>query len=134
MNVYKVVAVDDQKKRTGNAPAVCIGLCLLLMWGGLFLPIYTAQAETYTLVYQKQNHWVAQEDAAPLRALVKEAKKRKDRHFRIQLPADANPDLYLERLKILRKILQQNVNGGAIIEQIPGETPAPNMLVVIYGN
>lgn len=90
-----------------------------------------ASAATYTLPYKKDNRWVAKEDAKELRLLVKEAKKTKKYHVQVQLPEKANTQLYLERLEILRKILERNLKRGVIIEQVAGNATS-NKITVMF--
>lgn len=87
-----------------------------------------AFAKDYTLVYQKQNRWVAKEDASGLRSLLKEARDSKRTGFLVQLPPK-NRDVTIERLMVLRDILEKQVGKAVTIEEIDGETE-DNRIVV----
>ena len=87
---------------------------------GLLTLICTATtviAETYTLPYQKKNRWVASEDANGLRALIRHAKKTKQTHYYVQLPAEER-ELSIKRLIVLRDMLEKHLKDGLVIEEI----------------
>lgn len=93
----------------------------------LFAPLL-AQAEPFTLKYQKENRWVAKEDAKPLRSLIKEAKAKKQRIFSVILPEEKR-DISIERLVVIRDILEQQTKQGIIIEEQVGNTKANTIVI-----
>lgn len=95
----------------------------------LFAP-FTVQAEPFVLKYQKNNRWVAKEDAKPLRDFIKTAKSKNQRIFTAILPEEKR-EVSIERLVVIRDILEQQMKKGVIIEETAGETPE-NTLVMDF--
>ena len=87
-----------------------------------------AHAKEYVLPYKKENRWVATEDATDLRNLLSEAREKKLGHYYVQLPAEKR-DISIERLMVLRDILEKQVKTGIIIEEVT-EGTTPNQIVV----
>ena len=87
-----------------------------------------AKSENYTLVYKKENRWVAKEDAKGLRALLKKARKVKHTNFLVQLPTEKR-DVAIERLMVLRDILEQQVGSAVTIEETDGKAEMNNIIV-----
>jgi hypothetical protein len=92
------------------APGPCGLLCGLLC--GL-APL--SQAATLELTYQASNRWVAEADNAPLRALLRAA-KRGTTTFQVGLPKD-NRALGLARVEVLQGLLQREAKRGIIMEE-----------------
>ena len=70
-----------------------------------------------TLNYKKENRWVAKEDAASLRSLIKTSKEHGVRHFFVALPEE-NRKLAVGRLIVLRDILERQLKQEILIEEI----------------
>lgn len=85
-------------------------------------------AKEYSLPYKNENRWVAKEDAKALRSLIRDAKKTKMTHFYVQLPEEKR-NVSVERLMVLRDILERQVKGGIIIEEIESSNK-PNLIIV----
>lgn len=75
--------------------------------------------EPFDLVYQKQNRWVATEDATGLRTLLSTAKKENVTNFQVKLPEE-NRTVTIERLIVLRDILEKQLKMAVTIEEIEG--------------
>lgn len=88
----------------------------------------SAFSKDYTLPYKKENRWVSKEDAADLRALIRDAKKAKTMHFYAQLPEDKR-NVSIERLIVLRDILERQMKIGIIIEEIDS-TDKKNHIII----
>ena len=86
--------------------------------------------ETYDLVYQKQNRWVATEDATGLRNLLKTAKSQNVTNFLVKLP-EGNRTVVIERLIVLRDILEKQLKKAVTIEEIEG-TAEENHISVMF--
>lgn len=84
--------------------------------------------DSYTLSYQKNNHWVATEDATGLRTMLKAARKEKVKHFMVQLPSTAR-ETTIERLIVLRDILEKQLKYAVTIEEIDKNTEANKVIV-----
>ena len=97
-------------------------VCCLL---ALTSPVWAAG---HILAYKDQNKWVAQQDAAPLKALLDEAKSNDSRVFEVILPAD-NRELAIGRLKVLRDILEKSLGHGVLLQEINGNTDANTLTV-----
>jgi len=78
-------------------------------------------AKDYVLQYQKANRWVATEDAATLRSFLRKAKKLKIQKFEVILPRSKR-HVALERLIVLRDMLEQQTKNGVILEEVAGKT------------
>jgi hypothetical protein len=81
-------------------------------------------------VYQKQNRWVAKEDAKELRILLKTAKKENATNFAVKLPEE-NRTVTIERLIVLRDILEKQLKKAVTIEEIEG-TSHKNHIEVMF--
>lgn len=88
----------------------------------------SAFSAEYILPYKKENHWVAKEDASMLRQLIKTAKSKKIKHFYVQLPEEKR-DVSIQRLLILRDILEKQVKSGIILEEIDGTNKANSLVI-----
>ncbi|PIZ31363.1 MAG: hypothetical protein COY40_02275 [Alphaproteobacteria bacterium CG_4_10_14_0_8_um_filter_53_9] len=75
-------------------------------------------AETFVLVYNQDNKWVAAEDNAPLRKAMAKARGG-THHFYIKLPIDKRP-LSIVRLEIIRDLLAREAGRGVVLEEVPG--------------
>lgn len=93
----------------------------------LCAPVWAAE-KTFTLTYKGTQRWVAQADAAPLRALSKTARTLKTNRFTVILPSQ-NRELAVERLLVVRDILSTNLKTQVVLEEIAGETPANTLTV-----
>lgn len=106
------------------SPALVVACTLLLASPAAF---------SETLTYRGTNRWVAQDDAAPLRKLTAAAAKG-TRHFDVRLPEQQRP-LSVERLEILRHLLEKSAKSGIILEEIDGPaTSAGTLWVEPAGN
>jgi hypothetical protein len=85
-------------------------------------------ADKFILTYQSKNQWVSQNEAEPLRDLIKAAKSGKHTHFKVILPPSKR-DLSVNRLIVLRDILERQLKHSFIIEEIKGVANA-NTLVM----
>ncbi|MCP5404710.1 MAG: hypothetical protein H6922_00580 [Pseudomonadaceae bacterium] len=94
----------------------------------LVLMLLATAAHAEVLTYQGSNRWVAQADAAPLRALTTKAKKGTT-HFTVQLP-EQHRKLAVERLEILRHILETAAGKGITLEEVQGTSPASTLTVI----
>jgi len=89
----------------------------------------TAEAGgSFTLPYKGENRWVASNDGKDLRTLIKTARKKKATHFYVQLPEEGRT-ASIERLIVLRDILEKNLKSGITLEEVDG-TPEANTLAV----
>lgn len=93
----------------------------------LAVPV-SAFAAPFKLIYKAENRWVATEDATSLRALIKETKAKNQRMFTVVLPEE-NRDISIERLVVLRDILEQQTKQGVVIEEVVGDTDNNSILV-----
>lgn len=95
-----------------------------LFCGLLFLTVAIAPAfaeGSYTLKYKAQNRWVAQEDASGLRTMLKDAQKQNIQHFFVELPSTKR-DVTIERLIVLRDILEKQLGNAVTIEETDKNT------------
>ncbi len=99
--------------------------CILMLFPML------SMAETYTLKYKDSNKWVAAGDKTPLRALLNEAKTGKHNVFHVVLPKNKR-DLSINRLKVLRDIMENSFNHGVLLQEKDGETPANTLAITPY--
>lgn len=101
----------------------------LIILSSLFALVATTSfAKAYTLPYENENRWVAKQDAAELRELVRTAKSEGINHFYVQLP-ESDRTVSLERLMVLRDILERQVKGRIIIEEVDENKEANKILV-----
>lgn len=103
----------------------------LILSAVLTVPV-SAFAAPFTLIYQGENRWVAKEDATSLRSLIHEAKNKKQRMFTVVLPEEER-DISIERLVVLRDILEQQTKQGVVIEEVVGDTDK-NSIIVDFKN
>ncbi len=101
-------------------------LCLLTL---TLTGVATAK-DSFDLVYKKQNRWVATEDAKGLRALLKTAKQQNVTNFFVQMPKEDRA-VNIERLIVLRDILQKQLKKAVTIEEVEGATKA-NLIQVHF--
>lgn len=95
---------------------------------GTFLASSAIAADKFIMAYKGKNEWVSQDDAEPLRELIKVAKSGKHTHFKVILPPSKR-DLSVNRLIVLRDILERQLKHSFIIEEIKGVANA-NTLVM----
>lgn len=95
---------------------------ILTAWVG------SAFASPYSLIYQKENRWVAIDDANGLRSLLRDAKKEKIYSFNVKLPT-TNRDVTVERLIVLRDILEKQLGKAVTIEEIDGDVKNNEIIV-----
>lgn len=100
------------------------------MLSALTLSTTAFAADSFFLTYKGENRWVAADDATDLRTLVKLARKQKATYFNAILPKNKR-DTSIERLIVLRDILEKNLRSGIIIEEIDGETPDNSLEISI---
>lgn len=94
----------------------------------LSIQVVTA-ADSFELNYKKQNRWVAKEDAADLRNLLKTAKKQNMTQFYVKLPKE-NRTVTIERLVVLRDILEKQLKKAVTIEEVSGDAHKNQILVM----
>ncbi len=92
---------------------------------------FVSFAESFTLQYQKNNHWVAQDDAKPLRALLAEAQKGKADYFMVSLPNSTDRNTSIERLIVLRDILEGKLKTNIVLEEEQKDAPDNSLVVNI---
>ncbi|MEC9292356.1 MAG: hypothetical protein VX730_08145 [Pseudomonadota bacterium] len=97
----------------------------------LVLAPFVSFAESYTLQYQKSNHWVAQDDAKSLRAFLKAAKEQKADYFMVALPDDTDRNTSIERLIVLRDILEGKLKTNIVLEEELKDAPTNSLVVSI---
>ena len=110
---------------------------LRIIFGFIFLALISIspnmveamEDKTYVLTYQKNNRWVAVNDAAPLRQLIKDAKAKKLKYFKVEVPKEGRK-LSIARLVVLRDILEQQTKHGVIIEETEPYASKANSIVV----
>lgn len=88
-------------------------------------------AESFTLPYQKSNHWVAQDDAEPLRALLEAAATQKADYFMVAIPNGTDRNTSIERLIVLRNILEGKLKGNIVLEEELKDAPTNTLVVSI---
>ena len=93
------------------------------------LPAFAADGE-FALNYRKKNRWVAQDDIKSLRTLLSESKKKGVNHFFVRIPED-NRGLTIERLVVLRDILEKSLKQSIVIEEVPGDAKS-NQIVIMF--
>ena len=86
--------------------------------------------ETFDLIYQNQNRWVAKEDATSLRTFLRTAKKENITNFVVKLPEDGNRTVNIERLIVLRDILEKQLKKAVTIEEVEGSAKQNHILVM----
>lgn len=89
----------------------------------LAFPAFAADSQFHALAYRAENHWVHQDDIAPLNELSAEAMRTGADTFEFKLPENADENLYLDRLVILRDILDKRLKRKVNLVQVPGEAP-----------
>lgn len=87
-------------------------------------------ANSYDLVYRSENRWVHKDDMKGLNALTAAAKKGKLVAFDVYLPENVNETVYLERLVILRDILQRRLEKSEIVLRQRGTHKRSNVIEV----
>ncbi|MFZ2586927.1 MAG: hypothetical protein WAZ18_02205 [Alphaproteobacteria bacterium] len=97
---------------------------MLLGLGGI-----TSPALAETLVYKANNHWVAQDDAKPLRALLAKARAGQTR-FTVMLPEQGRK-LATARLEIIRDLLEREAKQGVILQEAATGNAAGNTVEVV---
>lgn len=100
----------------------------------LSLLLFTAQpawALEVVIPYRDNNHWVHQDDKAPLNKLTRDAASERATTFDFILPdGGADNPLYMDRLIILRDILKSRLKDGSIVfHQREGNTPANTITI-----
>jgi hypothetical protein len=104
------------------------------MWRGLvvllLLPAAAFGAEGYTLTYRGSNEWVAQEDAKPLRQLLKDAKARKATAFTFARSSADDEVRSTNRVLILRDILAKNIKGPIELREVMDSSVPAGSIVV----
>lgn len=96
----------------------------------LLLPTVAFGAEGYTLTYRGENEWVAQEDAKPLRQLLKATKAGKVTSFTFARARGDDEVRSTNRVLILRDILSKNTKAPITLTEVHDETVAPGTLVI----
>jgi len=103
----------------------------------LFATMSMAQAQEapqgatpLTLVYQAENRWVAQEDNAPLRELIRKTRSEGYSHLQVQLPEEGR-EVSIRRLEVLVDILEQSLQRGVLIEEVRGNAPANSINIFL---
>ena len=102
------------------------GLTLTL----LLLPSLAWAEEGYVLTYRGQNEWVAQEDMKPLRQLLKDAKTKRLTNFTVARNPQDNEQRGVNRVLILRDILNKNIKVPLTITEVPEDGVAAGTIVV----
>jgi hypothetical protein len=88
-----------------------------------FIQPYVAQAETVVLPYQGTNQWVAQSDIAPLKKVLKAARKGVT-EFNVVIPK-SNTALAQQRLTVIQTLLMREMpNHAPLLAEISGTTAA----------
>lgn len=105
-----------------------IFVIVTIIAGVAFTPSANA-VEKFILTYQKQNEWVAQQDAEPLRNLIALAKKGKHTNFKVILPPSKRK-LSINRLVVLRDILERQLKQSFIIEEVKGTANANTIILM----
>lgn len=99
----------------------------------LALLVSSAQAfaaDNFDLVYRAENRWVHKDDMKSLNALTQMAKKKNLVAFDVYLPENGNETVYLERLVILRDILQRRLNKDEVVLRQRGTHKLQNTIQV----
>lgn len=90
---------------------------------------HASDGHFYKLPYRAQNEWVAQQDNAGLNDLSDFARSHKITVFEFRMPAAADRKLYLNRLVIIRNILDQRLKTKVTLVQIPGDADGNTILM-----
>lgn len=102
-----------------------------LVTGALLLSSASAfAASSYDLVYRSENRWVHKDDMKALNDLTAAAKRGNLVAFDVFLPENANEAIYLERLVILRDILQRRLEKNEIVLRQRGTHKRGNVIQV----
>jgi len=96
----------------------------------LLLPSVALGAESYTLTYRGENEWVAQQDAKPLRQLLKAAKAGKVTQFTFARAAGDDEVRSTNRVLILRDILSKNIKAPITLTEVHDDTVVAGTVVV----
>lgn len=101
-----------------------------LLFALLLLPAAVMAEGGYTLTYRGSNEWVAQEDAKPLRQLLKDAKAKKVTDFTFARNSADDEARSNNRVLILRDILNKNIKAPITLTEVPEEGVAVGSVVV----
>lgn len=87
-------------------------------------------ADSFDLVYRSENRWVHKDDMKSLNALTQLAKKKNLVAFDVYLPETGNETIELERLVILRDILQRRLQKTEVVLRQRGTHKRSNVIQV----
>ena len=89
-----------------------------------------AEDKTYVMVYRGENEWVAQDDAKPLRQLLKDTRALKANAFTVSRNPGDNDARGMNRVLILRDILRKRVAGPLTLTETMVDQVASGTIVV----
>ena len=105
---------------------------ILVLTALLLTSNWSYAADQFTLQYQKDNRWIAQAEAAELRNLINTAKSKSVTNFKVSL-AKEDRKLTIERLIVLRDILESSLKQSIIIEEQAQNSASVNTILVTLG-